>query len=89
MNFSNADYLAPIGDSRLGLAFKLFDPDGLLGDKNKMKYGITCALIPASHPGIEIDRAIIRAHLFMNGTVDGKDVFIPIDWIIGGTQKCR
>ncbi|MCC4265530.1 acyl-CoA dehydrogenase [Oceanimonas baumannii] len=67
----------------LGLAFKLYDPDGLLGDDPEP--GITCALIPTSHPGVETgDRHLPMGLAFLNGTTRGKDVFIPIDWIIGG-----
>ncbi|WP_404402405.1 acyl-CoA dehydrogenase [Idiomarina seosinensis] len=67
----------------LGLAFKLYDPDGLLGDKKAL--GITCALIPTDHPGIETgDRHFPLNQAFLNGTTYGKDVFIPLDWIIGG-----
>ncbi|WNO60668.1 acyl-CoA dehydrogenase [Rheinheimera sp. MMS21-TC3] len=74
--------LAPIA-TVLGLAFKLQDPEGLLGDKPDL--GITCALIPTSHPGVEIgDRHFPMNLAFLNGTTYGKDVFIPLDWIIGG-----
>jgi acyl-CoA dehydrogenase len=74
--------LAPIA-TVLGLAFKLQDPDGLLGDQTDL--GITCALIPTDHPGVEIgDRHFPMNLAFMNGTTYGKDVFIPLDWIIGG-----
>ncbi|WP_083398989.1 acyl-CoA dehydrogenase [Oceanisphaera psychrotolerans] len=67
----------------LGLAFKLFDPDGLLGGEKEP--GITCALIPTSHPGVELgDRHFPMGLAFLNGTTRGQDVFIPIDWIIGG-----
>lgn len=67
----------------LGLAFKLYDPEGLMGDKEAI--GITCALIPTSHKGIEIgDRHFPLNQAFLNGTTYGKDVFIPLDWIIGG-----
>jgi len=76
--------LAPVA-SVLGLAFKMFDPDGLLGDKKEI--GITCALIPTIHEGVEIgERHNPMAMAFMNGTTYGKDVFIPIDWIIGGPE---
>lgn len=69
----------------LGLAFKLFDPDGLLGDDPAP--GITCALIPTSHPGVETgDRHFPMGLAFLNGTTRGKDVFIPLDWIIGGPE---
>ena len=88
MNFSKRWItLAPIA-TVIGLAFKLHDPDGLLGDTNKSDYGITCALIPASHEGIIVGpRHHPGGSPFMNGTVEGKDVFIPIDWIIGGAEN--
>jgi len=74
--------LAPVA-TVLGLAFKLYDPENLLGAKTEL--GITCALIPTSHEGVEIgDRHFPMNMAFMNGTTYGKDVFIPIDWIIGG-----
>ncbi|MBN7820731.1 acyl-CoA dehydrogenase [Bowmanella yangjiangensis] len=74
--------LAPVA-TVLGLAFKMYDPDGLLGDKKDL--GITCALIPTSHPGVNVgDRHFPVAMAFMNGTTSGEDVFIPLDWIIGG-----
>lgn len=75
--------LAPVA-TVVGLAFKLYDPEGLLGDANKKEYGITCALIPANHPGVEIGLRHNPGSPFMNGPVFGTDVFIPIDWIIGG-----
>ncbi|MDZ7869063.1 MAG: acyl-CoA dehydrogenase [Rheinheimera sp.] len=74
--------LAPVA-SVLGLAFKLYDPENLLGDKEDI--GITCALIPTSHEGVLIgDRHFPMNMAFMNGTTYGKDVFIPLDWVIGG-----
>jgi acyl-CoA dehydrogenase len=67
----------------LGLAFKLRDPDGLLGDTPDI--GITCALVPTDLDGIEVGRRHIPSStMFMNGPTTGKDVFIPIDNIIGG-----
>lgn len=76
--------LAPVA-TVLGLAFKLYDPDQLIGEKEEI--GITCALIPTSHPGVEIgDRHLPLMQAFMNGTTYGKDVFIPLDWIIGGVD---
>ena len=79
--------LAPIA-TVVGLAFKLYDPEGLLGDANKSDYGITCALIPASHEGVITGaRHHPSGSPFMNGTVDGKDVFIPLDYIIGGVDN--
>ncbi|WP_339899047.1 acyl-CoA dehydrogenase [uncultured Gilvimarinus sp.] len=75
--------LAPIA-TVVGLAFKLKDPEHLLGDSNKSDYGITCALLPADHPGIEIGQRHNPGSPFMNGPIKGVDVFIPLDWIIGG-----
>ena len=76
--------LAPVA-SVIGLAFKLSDPEALLGDNVEM--GVTCALIPVNHPGVETGRRHNPLGLaFMNGTTKGKDVFIPVDWIIGGPQ---
>lgn len=74
--------LAPVA-TVLGLAFKLYDPDGLMGEQKDI--GITCALIPTNHPGVETgERHLPLNQAFMNGTTYGKDVFIPLDWIIGG-----
>lgn len=76
--------LAPIA-TVLGLAFKLFDPDHLLGDQEVI--GITLALLPTNHPGVEIGKRHFPMGLaFMNGPTSGKDVFIPMDWIIGGAS---
>ncbi|MFT5164203.1 MAG: acyl-CoA dehydrogenase [Alteromonadaceae bacterium] len=76
--------LAPVA-TVLGLAFKMFDPDNLLGGEKDI--GITCALIPTDHPGVDIgDRHDPMGMAFMNGTTYGKDVFIPMDWIIGGQE---
>jgi acyl-CoA dehydrogenase len=67
----------------LGLAFRSFDPEHLLGDKEDL--GITCALIPTNHPGVNIGRRHMPLNaVFQNGPNWGKDVFIPIDWVIGG-----
>ncbi len=67
----------------LGLAFKLHDPDHLIGHVNDI--GITCALIPTTTPGVTIgNRHAPLNQAFMNGPNQGKDVFIPMDWIIGG-----
>jgi acyl-CoA dehydrogenase len=67
----------------LGLAFRAFDPEHLLGDKEDL--GITCALIPTNHPGVNIGRRHMPLNaVFQNGPNWGKDVFIPIDWVIGG-----
>ncbi len=67
----------------VGLAFRLFDKDNLLGKGEDV--GITLALIPATHPGVNIGRRHLPSGAaFPNGPNWGKDVFIPIDWIIGG-----
>lgn len=76
--------LAPIA-TVLGLAFKLYDPDHLLGEKEA--FGITCALIPTNLPGITIGRRHYPlSSAFPNGPTQGKDVFIPLDFIIGGVK---
>lgn len=67
----------------IGLAFRLYDPEHLLGDKDDI--GITCALIPADVPGITKGRRHFPLNTgFLNGPTQGKDVFIPVDYIIGG-----
>ncbi|MGB5591567.1 MAG: acyl-CoA dehydrogenase, partial [Gammaproteobacteria bacterium] len=69
----------------LGLAFKACDPDGLLGGEKNL--GITCALIPAGTPGVTIGQRHDPASAFHNGPNSGKDVFVPMDWIIGGQDQ--
>ena len=70
----------------IGLAFRLRDPDGLLGDRDDL--GITCALIPADLPGIEIGaRHDPLGVPFQNGPNTGDDVFVPLDFIIGGREN--
>lgn len=74
--------LGPIA-TLVGLAFRLFDPDNLLGKGEDV--GITLAIIPADHPGVNIGRRHLPCGAaFPNGPNWGEDVFIPIDWIIGG-----
>lgn len=69
----------------LGLAFRLEDPDNLLGKGKDV--GITLGLIPTGHPGVEIGRRHAPTGCaFPNGPTSGKDVFIPIDWVIGGAD---
>lgn len=76
--------LAPVA-TVLGLAFKLYDPDGLIGSKRAL--GITCALIPTNTPGVTIGRRHFPlGAAFPNGPTQGKDVFVPLDWIIGGVK---
>ncbi|MEX3316671.1 acyl-CoA dehydrogenase [Sulfitobacter sp. PS-8MA] len=76
--------LAPVC-TVLGLAFQLRDPEGLLGDTADI--GITCALVPTDLPGVETGRRHLPSStMFMNGPTTGKDVFIPLDHIIGGAE---
>ena len=83
LNFSKRYItLAPVA-TVIGLAFRMFDPDRLLGDKTDI--GITCALIPRGTPGISIGRRHFPLNIpFQNGPIQGKDVFVPLDCIIGG-----
>jgi acyl-CoA dehydrogenase len=70
----------------IGLAFKMYDPDHLLGDKEKL--GVTVALVPSDTPGVDIGKRHIPLNIpFQNGPNSGKDVFVPLDSIIGG-QAC-
>ncbi len=74
--------LAPVA-TVIGLAFRLFDPEQLLG--NQKELGITCALLPRQTPGLHIGRRHFPLNtVFQNGPLHGKDVFIPMDWVIGG-----
>lgn len=76
--------LAPVA-TLIGLAFRLQDPEHLIGDIDD--YGITCALIPRNTPGMEIGRRHYPVgDPFYNGPVRGKDVFVPLDFIIGGKE---
>lgn len=76
--------LAPVC-TLLGLAFRLYDPDGLLGGKKDL--GITCALVPAHHPGVDTGRRHYPLDaMFMNGPTRGQDVFMPLSFIVGGPK---
>jgi acyl-CoA dehydrogenase len=76
--------LGPVA-TLLGLAFRLYDPDKLLGEKADL--GITCALVPTNTPGVNIGRRHLPLNaVFQNGPNSGKDVFMPLDWIIGGPE---
>ncbi|HQU81065.1 MAG TPA: acyl-CoA dehydrogenase [Azonexus sp.] len=76
--------LAPVC-TILGLAFRMYDPDGLLGGEKDI--GITCALVPYDHPGVDTGRRHFPLNaMFMNGPTRGKDVFMPLDFIIGGPR---
>ncbi|MFK7956543.1 MAG: acyl-CoA dehydrogenase [Lysobacterales bacterium] len=77
--------LAPVA-TVLGLAFKAYDPDHLLGDKEDL--GITCALIPTDIPGVWTgNRHLPVGAAFMNGPTRGEDVFVPLDFVIGGAER--
>ncbi len=77
--------LAPVA-TLIGLAFKAYDPDGLLGGEEDL--GITCALVPVDTPGVDNStRHFPIGSAFMNGPTRGKDVFIPMDYIIGGQER--
>jgi acyl-CoA dehydrogenase len=76
--------LGPVA-TLLGLAFRLYDPDHLLGENEDL--GITCALVPTSTPGVNIGRRHLPLNaVFQNGPNHGRDVFMPLDWIIGGRE---
>ncbi len=76
--------LGPVA-TLLGLAFRLYDPERLLGGKEDL--GITCALIPTSTPGVNIGRRHLPLNgAFQNGPNSGKDVFVPLEWVIGGRE---
>ena len=85
LNFSKRYItLAPVA-TVIGLAFRMFDPDKLLGDKADL--GITCALIPRGTAGVSIGRRHFPLNVpFQNGPIVGKDVFVPLDAIIGGPK---
>nr|WP_314565264.1 acyl-CoA dehydrogenase [uncultured Pseudomonas sp.] len=76
--------LGPVA-TLLGLAFKAYDPDHLLGEEEDL--GISLALIPTDTPGVEIGRRHLPlGAAFMNGPNAGKDVFIPLEYLIGGQE---
>ncbi|MDO9321912.1 MAG: acyl-CoA dehydrogenase [Pseudomonas sp.] len=74
--------LGPVA-TLLGLAFKAYDPEHLLGEQEDL--GISLALVPTDTPGVEIGRRHLPlGAAFMNGPNSGKDVFIPLEFLIGG-----
>jgi len=83
LNFSKRYItLAPVA-TVIGLAFRLYDPEHLMGEKTDL--GITCALIPRDTPGVAIGRRHFPLNIpFQNGPIQGHDVFVPLDAIIGG-----
>ena len=77
--------LGPVA-TLLGLAFKAYDPDHLVGQEEDL--GITVALIPTHLPGVEIGRRHLPAmQVFQNGPNRGRDVFIPLEYVIGGKER--
>ncbi|WP_158968671.1 acyl-CoA dehydrogenase FadE [Paraglaciecola sp. L3A3] len=76
--------LAPVA-TVIGLAFKMYDPDGLLGEQKEL--GITCALLPRDTEGVDIGNRHFPLNVpFQNGPIRGKDIFVPLDYIIGGPE---
>jgi acyl-CoA dehydrogenase len=76
--------LAPVA-TLIGIAFRMYDPDRLLGGKEDL--GISLALVPRGTKGMEIGRRHMPLNLpFQNGPVLGKDVFVPLDSLIGGIE---
>ncbi|WP_340679720.1 acyl-CoA dehydrogenase FadE [Paraglaciecola sp.] len=76
--------LAPVA-TVIGLAFKMSDPDGLLGEVKD--YGITCALLPRDTKGLAIGNRHFPLNVpFQNGPIRGNDIFVPLDYIIGGVK---
>ncbi|HEY5804412.1 MAG TPA: acyl-CoA dehydrogenase, partial [Lysobacter sp.] len=74
--------LAPVA-SLIGLAFRMYDPDGLIGDQKDI--GITLALLPRDTAGVEIGRRHFPLNSpFQNGPIHGREVFIPLSQLIGG-----
>jgi acyl-CoA dehydrogenase len=77
--------LAPVA-TLVGLAFKLHDPEHLLGDDEEL--GITVALVPTDAPGVSVGRRHYPAlQAFENGPTTGTDVFMPLSWILGGEKQ--
>jgi acyl-CoA dehydrogenase len=76
--------LAPVA-TLIGIAFRMYDPDGLLGEQEDL--GICLALIPSGTKGMQIGRRHMPLNLpFQNGPIKGKDVFVPLDALIGGVD---
>jgi len=76
--------LAPVA-TVVGLAFRLYDPDGLIGDTEDI--GISLALLPRDVSGMEIGRRHFPLNNpFPNGPIRGKDVFVPLEFLLGGTE---
>lgn len=77
--------LAPIA-TLVGLAFRMYDPEGLVGSKKEL--GISLALVPRNTPGMEIGKHHFPLNVpFHNGPIRGKDVFVPLDTLVGGVER--
>jgi acyl-CoA dehydrogenase len=77
--------LGPVA-TLLGLAFKAYDPDHLIGEEHEL--GITCVLIPTQTDGVSIGTRHLPLNAsFQNGPNWGRDVFVPMDWVIGGQEQ--
>ena len=74
--------LAPVA-TLVGLAFRMYDPDGLIGDTKDI--GITIALLPHDTDGVDIGRRHFPLNSpFQNGPIHGREVFIPLSQLLGG-----
>ena len=74
--------LAPVA-SLIGLAVKVYDPDGLLGGDEVV--GVSCVMVPRELEGVNAGaRHLPMNTVFMNGPTWGTDVFIPMGQVIGG-----
>ena len=81
--------LAPVA-TLIGVAFRMYDPDGLLGPEfaDRRDIGISLALVPRGVPGLEIGRRHFPLNSpFQNGPIRGRDIFIPLTQLIGGREK--
>ncbi len=85
LNFDKR-YITLAPDATLiGIAFQMFDPDGLMGEKKNL--GISLSLIPADVKGLDVGRRHLPLNLpFSNGPVRGKDIFVPLESLIGGPE---
>jgi len=78
--------LAPVAGV-VGIGFNLQDPNGLL--KGNGEGGFTVALLERGHEGLRMGpRHKPLNAAFMNGTVDGEDIWVPMTNILGGRERC-
>ena len=79
--------LAPAA-TLVGPAFRMHDPDGQVADQKEM--GISLALVTRSTPSMEIGKHHFPLNVpFHNGPVRGKDVFVPLNTLVGGRKARR